>query len=589
MGTGNHSAGEALLDIRDLRVSFGSGGARTEAVKGISFSIAAGEIVGLVGESGSGKSVTSLSLMQLISAPGRIDGGRLIFHEETGSRDLLQLPPEDIRRYRGDRISMIFQEPMSSLNPVFTCGRQVTEAIRQHRRVSASDARREAAALFEKVRLPDPEGMLDRYPHQLSGGQKQRVMIAMAICGHPRLLIADEPTTALDVTVQKTILELLRELQRSEGMSVLFITHDLGVVAEIADRVLVMYRGQLVEEGSVDDIFQRPQHPYTRGLLACRPPLGEKLRRLPVVADFMEEKQGSVRSRETDVAAVLQSLRTDPAESQRRLEHLQRQEPIVRVRDLVTRFAARHSLGRTRGWVTAVDRVSFDLFPGETLGLVGESGSGKTTLGRSLLQLVRPEAGQVLYRNRDLCRMPARELRRWRRHMQIVFQDPYSSLNPRMTVGEAIMEPMRVHRLFGHDTGRREKAYELLQKVNLDPAHFRRYPHEFSGGQRQRIGLARALALEPDLVVCDESVSALDVSVQAQVLNLLLKLREEMGFSCIFISHDLSVVQFLCDRIMVMYQGQIEETGPAATVCQAPRSAFTRRLIDAIPGRRAPR
>lgn len=574
-----------LIDIQHLSISFRQEQGPVRVVDDVSFQIGEGEIVGMVGESGSGKSVTSLSIMRLLPVPSAsIDGGRILFNEQGIPTDLLQLTEQGIRSYRGAKLGMIFQEPMSSLNPAFTCGNQVSEAIRLHRDISGEEAEREVAALFTQVRLPRPEQMLCRYPHQLSGGQKQRVMIAMALSCHPRLIIADEPTTALDVTVQKAILNLLKDLQQRLGISVLFITHDLGVVAQIADRVLVMYRGKLVEQGTVEAIFRAPRHPYTRGLLACRPPLDRQLKRLPVIADFMEERPGALTEKHTDVRVLLDSLEMVHGEKTRRARELQQTAPILEVRKLVSRFPGEKGIfGKPKTWTYAVNEVSFDLYPGETLGLVGESGCGKTTLSRTMLQLIRPHSGQVLYHGKDLCTMTERDLRGMRKQLQIIFQDPYASLNPRMPIGRAIMEPMRVHGLCGSDRARREKTLELLEKVTLNPRHFSRYPHEFSGGQRQRIGIARALAVEPDFIICDESVSALDVSVQAQVLNLLLKLREEYRFSSIFISHDLSVVKFMCDRILVMNRGRIEEEGLADEVYFNPRSAYTRQLIAAIP------
>jgi len=574
-----------LIHIEHLSISFAHETGSVRVVDDVSFHIDKGEIVGMVGESGSGKSVTSLSIMQLLpAASASIDSGKIRFDDGKSVRDLLLLPEADIRRYRGAQLGMIFQEPMSSLNPVFTCGNQIVEALRLHRDMTRKEARERVVELFEQVQLPTPRQMLDRYPHQLSGGQKQRVMIAMALCADPRLIIADEPTTALDVTVQQAILHLLKDLQQRLGISVLLITHDLGVVAEIADRVLVMYKGRLVEQGTVEQIFQAPAHPYTKGLLACRPPLDRQLRKLPVIADFMTETGTHLVEKNRDVCAFIENLEMPAKEKSERSARLMQQAPLLEVRDLVSRFpAGKDVLGRVTQWTYAVGGVSFDLHPGEMLGLVGESGCGKTTLSRAVLQLIRPYSGQVRYRGEDLCTLGDRQLRALRSNIQIIFQDPYSSLNPRMTVGQAIMEPMQVHGRYGGDSARRARAKELLEKVTLHPDLFSRYPHEFSGGQRQRIGIARALALEPDFIICDESVSALDVSVQAQVLNLLIKLREEYGFSSIFISHDLSVVKFMCDRILVMHQGLIEESGPSDQVYFHPRSAYTRQLIAAIP------
>lgn len=576
---------QPLLSIRDLMVSFGS----MHAVNGISLDIMPGEIVGIVGESGSGKSVTALSLMRLLQHPGRITGGSLQYHL-SGSKmpvtDIARLSEDEMRSWRGNEIAMIFQEPMTSLNPLHTCGHQVMEALLLHKRgMNREAAKLQTLALFKQVRLPDPELLMERYPHQLSGGQKQRVMIAMAISCQPRLLIADEPTTALDVTVQKTILELLKDLQKQTGMSVIFITHDLGVIAEIADRVAVMYKGRIVEEGSVAQLFTQPQHPYTKGLLACRPPLDKRLFRLPVTRDFMEiDPQGDIVEKAQEVKAFVHSLEI-PQDLIAGREAMLTQRPLLlEVKDLHTWFPARKNIfGKVLSWTKAVNGVSFDIREGETMGLVGESGCGKTTLGRTLLRLAEPTSGSIWYKGKDITTLPAGELRDLRKDIQIIFQDPYSSLNPRMTIGRAIEEPMKVHGLYGTEQGRRERVKELLTKVNLLPEHYNRYPHEFSGGQRQRIVIARALALDPSFIICDESVAALDVSIQAQVLNLLMQLREEFGFTSIFISHDLSVVRFISDRMMVMNRGQIEEAGPAAEVYEQPKSEYTRQLINSIP------
>lgn len=576
---------EKLIDVRHLTISFPQDEGRAQVVNDISFHIDKGEVIGLVGESGSGKSVTSLSLMRLLPVPpASVDSGKILFYDKGSATNLLGLTEESIRHYRGNKLGMIFQEPMSSLNPVFTCGDQLVEAIRLHQDVSRQEAERKVAELFRQVKLPDPEQMLGRYPHQLSGGQKQRVMIAMAICCNPQLVIADEPTTALDVTVQKAIIKLLKDLQQQLHISILFITHDLGVVAEIADRVIVMYRGRIVEQGSVEQIFHSPQHPYTKGLLACRPPLDRQLKKLPVIADFMEEKDGKIVEKNTDIGKLLKELEISPSQNEFNLEALMKKQPVLQVKDLVTRFPGKKNFwGKTFSWTYAVNKVNFELFPGETLGLVGESGCGKTTLGRTILQLIRPASGEVIYRGQELSKMPEEDLRKLRKKVQIIFQDPYSSLNPRLSVGEAIMEPMQVHGMYGSEKQRKQKTLELLEKVTLKPEFFNRYPHEFSGGQRQRIGIARALAVEPDFIICDESVSALDVSVQAQVLNLLLQLKDEFQFSCIFISHDLSVVKFMCDRIIVMNKGQIEEAGTSDEVYYHPKTAYTKQLIAAIP------
>ncbi len=592
---------EPILEVRDLRVQFQTDTKRVQAVDGVSYVLNRGETLGIVGESGSGKSVTSLALMRLVPCPpGKITGGQVLFHTKPtdGSPtvktvDLVRLPESQMRHYRGNRLAMVFQEPMSSLNPVFTCGFQVMEAIRLHQDVSVAEARHQAVDLFREVKLPTPEAILDRYPHELSGGQLQRVMIAMAISCNPEILIADEPTTALDVTVQATILDLLRELRDRRGMSILFITHDLGVIAEIADSVAVMYRGKIVESGNVVDIFSQPQHPYTRGLLSCRPRLDRRLKYLPTVADFMEEsfdERGACviceRSLDAERSELL-NAEVSASELQAHISQLQTQAPLLKVENLKVYFPIRGVFGQTQRYVMAVNDVSFDVFPSETLGLVGESGCGKTTLGRALLRLVKPNEGRVLFEGQDVLQLGKMELRQLRRDMQIIFQDPFGSLDPRMSVGDAIMEPMRLHK---NDQGAkltnrecRDRTAYLLERVRLNPDSMNRYPHEFSGGQRQRICIARALALNPKFIICDESVSALDVSVQAQVLNLLKELQQEFGLTYIFISHDLSVVKFMSDRIIVMNRGKIEEIGSAEEVYHAPKRDYTRVLIDSIP------
>jgi len=574
----------SLLSILNLTIGFRTGeSGLNPGVQGIDLDVRRGEILALVGESGSGKSITALSILQLLpSPPARYLSGEILFTEAGGQRiDLLKQSPEQMRKIRGRQIAMIFQEPMTSLNPVFTCGDQVTEAIRAHEDLTEKEARQRAIELFEKVKLPDPAGIFSRYPHSLSGGQKQRVMIAMAMSCRPSLLICDEPTTALDVTVQKTILQLIRELQQTENMGVIFITHDLGVVAEIADRALVLYKGKVVEEGNVQDLFHYPCHPYTRGLLNCRPALHVKGERLPVVSDFMGVSgELGVVSGELGV----ENKATDRIRPEE-ISGLSREpQPLVEVQDLHIWYPARKTFpGKLRPPIKAVDGVSFTIYNGETLGLVGESGCGKTTLGRALLRLIKPTSGNILFEGVDLAGHKAADLKKLRRHIQIIFQDPYSSLNPRMTIGDAIGEPLRVHRLVPDRAAEKARVLDLLEKVSLSPEHYDRYPHEFSGGQRQRIVIARALALNPSFIVCDESVSALDVSVQAQVLNLLNDLKKEMGFTVVFISHDLSVVRYISDRILVMNKGRIEEIGEAEAVYNHPRAAYTERLIAAIP------
>lgn len=583
-----------VLEVRGLTTEFQSEDYHIRAVDNVSFRLERGKTLGIVGESGSGKSVTALSIMRLVpNPPGRIVGGEILFHHRDGTVvNLLTLPERDMQRYRGNRIAMIFQEPMTSLNPVFRCGEQVMEALMLHRGMSRQEARQRTIELFREVGLPDPELMVDRYPHQLSGGQKQRVMIAMAMSCEPDILIADEPTTALDVTVQATILELMRQLQRSHQMALIFISHDLGVIAEIADEVAVMYKGRIVEYGPLERIFTDPQHPYTKGLLACRPRLDRKLRLLPTVRDFMEElPDGTIRERlHISVREYVDSLTLSPEELRARAEQLAREPVLLQVEDLRVYFPIRRGLfGKTQGYVKAVDGVSFTIRQGETLGLVGESGSGKTTTGRAILRLIEPTEGRIVFDGKDVRSLNAAELKALRRQMQIIFQDPYASLNPRLSVGSALMEVLRVHQLFDSDRERREYVFWLLHRVGLEPRHFWHYPHEFSGGQRQRIVIARALAVRPRFIVCDEPVSALDVSVQAQVLNLLVELRQEFGLTYLFITHDWSVVKFISDRIAVMQAGRIVELGDAEELYAKPRHEYTRALIAAIPAARLER
>lgn len=576
-----------LLEIKNLVTEFKTEDEIVKAVNNISFTLNKGETIGIVGESGSGKSVTSLSVMRLIpNPPGKISNGEIIFHSNTrGAVDLLKLTEKEMRTFRGNEIAMIFQEPMTSLNPVFTCGDQVMEAIMLHQNLNKKEAKEKTIHLFKKVQLPRPETIFDTYPHQISGGQKQRVMIAMAMSCNPSILIADEPTTALDVTVQKTILDLMRQLQEENEMGIMFITHDLGVIAELADHVVVMYKGKIVEQGSVWDIFSNPQHPYTKGLLACRPPLGKRLSILPTIGDFMQEDEsGNMLELDKSIDEVISQYIVTREETEKKHEVLYKQQPILQVKNLKTYFPIRTGLfGKSSEYVKAVDDVSFDVYPGETLGLVGESGCGKTTLGRTVLRLVEPTDGEIIFKGESIVDLKGDRLREVRKHIQIIFQDPYSSLNPRITIGEAIMEPMQVHGIFKNDKERKDRVRELLHRINMHESHFYRYPHEFSGGQRQRICIARALALNPQFIICDESVSALDVSVQAQVLNLLNELRKDFNFTYIFISHDLSVVKFMSDRIVVMNKGKIEEMGDADKVYENPQKEYTQKLISAIP------
>ncbi len=548
-----------VLQVEHLRVEFVHDGEVNVAVKDVSFEVCRGRTLGIVGESGSGKSVSSLAVMGLLPKPPacRVTGSIRLF------ADRQQEAVEHIEL--GRHVSMIFQEPMTSLNPVHKCGEQVMEMLLAHEKVDKAEARRRVIELFEEVMLPRPEKIFDSYPHEISGGQKQRVMIAMALICHPDLLIADEPTTALDVTVQKTILELLRTLQNKYQIGIIFITHDLGVIAQIADDVAVMYKGEIVEQGTAEQVLYHPQHPYTRGLLACRPPLDSRPHRLPTVQDFLD---GNVPQEVQTPAAKREISAT----------------PLLRVRDLEVTYALKKNLfGKVMQELKAVDGLSFDVFRGETVGLVGESGCGKSTLGRAILQLIERSAGTVEYDGVSLDKLSFSERKALRRKMQIVFQDPYSSLNPRITVGEAILEPLRSHHLLDNDKQRRERVRELMHQVGLSEEWFNRYPHEFSGGQRQRVCIARALVLQPELVICDESVSALDVSVQAQVLNLLNDLKEHYGYTYIFITHDLSVVKFFSDRIMVMEKGRIVEEGPSDQLFANPQHPYTQRLLAAIP------
>jgi peptide/nickel transport system ATP-binding protein len=561
-----------LLQIKNLSVDFVTDSESVSAVKNISFDVNKGETIAIVGESGSGKTVTSLSILQLLpSASAQFKSGEILFSEKGNEQsNLLTLPEKYIRKIRGNKISMIFQEPMTSLNPVQTCGSQVMEAIMLHEKINRKQAKQKTLELFNRVKLPDAAGMLDRYPHEISGGQKQRVMIAMAMSCNPSVLIADEPTTALDVTVQKTILQLIKELQQKQQMGVIYITHDLGLVAEIADRVIVMYKGEIVETNSTKEIFLNPKHPYTKALISCRPSPTSKGKRLPVVSDFLNE--------EFDLP------KQDILVKKNYEEIIEPAFELLKVENLKVYFPTKKSFtGKILSEFKAVDDISFSVAKGEVLGLVGESGCGKTTLGRALIRLIEPTSGNIFLNKKNIAHIPAEQLRKMRKDIQIIFQDPYGSLNPRLTIGQAINEPMKIHDILPSEKQRKEKIMDLLQKVDLKPEHFNRYPHEFSGGQRQRICIARALGLNPEFIICDESVSALDVSVQAQVLNLLNDLREELGFTCIFISHDLGVVHYISNRIMVMNKGKIEETGPADEIYFHPVSAYTQKLIESIP------
>lgn len=608
-----------VINIRNLKVEFISKNKKIVAVDGINLQLQSGQTLGLVGESGSGKSVTSLAIMGLVQAPGKITSGELWFtrKDKTNPVNLLSLEEEERRKYRGGEIAMIFQEPMSSLNPVYNIGFQIIEAIKLHQDVNDVEARRKAISSLQEVKLlPSDEQLknqylaevavnysprdreiqeyinqqkrtiLKRYPHELSGGQQQRVMIAMAISCNPTLLVADEPTTALDVTVQATILELLEELCRAKGMSLIFITHDLGVIAKIADQVAVMYQGKIVESGETKQIFANPNHPYTKGLLACRPRLDRQLVYLPTVSDFMEVEKDNTGKTIIKEKFKKISLEVVSLEQQKtRLEQLLNQPPLVSIKNLQVGFPNQTILSQRKRYFIAVNNVSFDVYPGETLGLVGESGCGKSTLARTLLRLIPTLSGEIIFRGQNIAdwKMTDKRLRNLRRELQIIFQNPYNSLNPRLTIGDAIMEPMIIHKTGGNQQKRRERVAYLLERVDLNPDWINRYPHEFSGGQRQRVCVARALAINPQFIICDESVSALDVSVQAQVLNLLKELQAEFSLTYIFISHDLSVVKFMSDRIMVMNKGKIEEISSSENIYTNPQREYTRQLIAAIP------
>ena len=552
----------SILKVNNLNIAFGN----NEVIHNISYHLNKNEILGIVGESGSGKSVSSLAILGLLPKKiSKITNGSIVYNGD----DLTQLNSKAFQKIRGLKIAMIFQEPMSSLNPSMTCGVQVEEILLQHSNLSKKQVKEETLTLFEKVKLPQPERVFNTYPHEISGGQKQRVMIAMAIACKPDILIADEPTTALDVTVQKDIINLLKDLQAQTKMSIIFITHDLALISEIAHRVLVMYKGEIVEQGEVETIFKNPEHNYTKALINSRPTLNSRLKILPTIQDFLND-------------SISDEIIT-PAERQKHHKKLYSKPPLLEVINVEKEYLTKS------GWFTkpqhfkAVNNVSFKLYEGETLGLVGESGCGKSTLGNAILQLDKATAGSILYKGTDITKLSKKETRVLRKEIQIIFQDPYSSLNPRIPVGEAILEPMKVHNLYNSDVERKAQVIEILNKVGLSEDYYNRYPHEFSGGQRQRIGIARTIALQPKLIVCDESVSALDISVQAQVLNLLNTLKIDFGFTYIFISHDLAVVKYMSDQLLVMNQGKIEELGDADIIYSDPEKEYTKKLIHAIP------
>lgn len=555
-----------LLKIENLEISFKKEGVFTPVIKKISYELKDNEILGIVGESGSGKSVSSLAIMGLLPfGISEITQGEIIFD----GKNVAHLSQKEWQHLRGNEIAMIFQEPMSSLNPSLKCGFQVQENLLQHTQLSKSETKLATIALLEKVKLPNPELIFEKYPHEISGGQKQRVMIAMAIACKPKLLIADEPTTALDVTVQKEIIQLLKDIQQETGMSIIFISHDLSLVSEIAHRVLVMYQGEIVENGLVDEVFHHPKHLYTKALIASRPSLDVRMKRLPTIQDYLK--------------ATVNLKIVSPEERKINHQKLYGKSPILEVRNVEKEYFSSAGLFGKKSGFKAVNDVSFKLYEGETLGLVGESGCGKSTLGNAILQLDKATSGQIFYRGQDITQLSGSEIIKIRKEIQIIFQDPYSSLNPRIPVGKAIMEPMQVHQLYKNDKERKAKTVEILERVGLGEEYFHRYPHEFSGGQRQRIGIARTIALQPKLIVCDESVSALDISVQAQVLNLLNELKENFGFTYIFISHDLAVVKYMSDQVLVMNKGKIEEMADADVLYENPKSDYTKKLIAAIP------
>ena len=555
-----------VLALKNLSISFKNHQGVSPVLYNVSYQLKKNEILGIVGESGSGKSVSSLAVLGLLPAKQTLFPSGEIWYN---GANILSYSEKEFQRIRGCKIAMIFQEPMTSLNPSITCGEQVSEVLELHLNLSKTAAKAEVMSLFEKVLLPFPETIFQKYPHQLSGGQKQRVMIAMAIACKPDVLIADEPTTALDVTVQKEIILLLKSIQQETGMSIVFISHDLSLVSEIADRVVVMYKGKIIEEGPVAKLFKNPKEEYTKALLAARPSVTERLKVLPTIKDYLLD--------------TVQNTSVSLLERTNRHKKMYASLPLLRVNNVSKVYVTKSGLFSKGKPFKAVNKVSFEVYEGETLGLVGESGCGKSTLGNVILQLDKASEGEVFYKGMDITKCTKKTLRSLRKNIQLIFQDPYSSLNPRIPVGEAIMEPMKVHKLYANAAERKQKTMALLKRVGLEESHFYRFPHEFSGGQRQRIGIARTIAVNPKLIICDESVSALDISVQAQVLNLLNELKEKFGFSYIFISHDLAVVKYMSDQLLVMDKGEIAEIGEADAIYENPSSAYTKTLIDAIP------
>ena len=555
-----------ILRVKDLRVAFKSVSGLNEVLHGISYQLYANEILGIVGESGSGKSVASLAIMGLLPLKSGVTiSGEIMFKTE----NLLDYSQKQLEAIRGKKIAMIFQEPMSALNPSICCGQQVEEILLQHTNITTKVAKQEVIRLFNAVKIPEAKTTYKKYPHEISGGQQQRVMIAIAIACKPEILIADEPTTALDVTVQKEIIALLKTLQKEFKMSVIFISHDLALVSEIADRIVVMYKGDIVEKGDTKSVFKNPQKEYTKALIGARPTLDGRLKKLPTISDFL--------------SGMIPKILITKSAREEKHTNIYSSAPLLEVINLEKTYYSKASYFRTKTALKAVDNVSFQVYSGETLGLVGESGCGKSTLGKAILQLDKATAGTIKYKGKDITNLSKKALRTLRKEIQIIFQDPYGSLNPRLTVGNAIMEPMKVHGLFKSEEERKAKTIEILEKVGLESAHFDHYPHEFSGGQRQRVGIARTIAVQPKLIICDESVSALDISVQAQVLNLLNSLKEDYGFTYIFISHDLAVVKYMSDQLLVMNQGKIEEIGEADSIYESPQKEYTKTLIEAIP------